>query len=365
MSRDFTPARVSSPGKIIQREIEARGWTQQDLADIMGRPVQAINEIIKGSKQVTPETALQLAAAFGTTPQFWLNLETNYRLWIASKNEQAAGIEKRGKLYSILPIREIRKKGWLKPVSSGEELEDAVREFLGVEDPYTPILVNFRCSQGREPDMPSKLAWVKRVEQLALQRKTNSFEPEKLLSNLPDILRLSEREENLESIPGIMAEYGVRFVIVPHLPRTYIDGAAFYLKDFPVIALSLRYDRMDSFWFNLCHELSHILYDHGQSFLDVDPFGEDGQETVSSEEEQNANKRATDWLIDPEEYERFLHGLRKPFVSRQIVVDFAHAQQRHPGIIVGRLHREGHVPYKNLRELLPRVSPYLDRFIDY
>jgi addiction module HigA family antidote len=77
MSQELRPARVVPPGRILSRELEARGWTQRDLAGIVGRPVQAINEIIQSKKQITPETALQLAAAFGTSPEFWTNLEVN------------------------------------------------------------------------------------------------------------------------------------------------------------------------------------------------------------------------------------------------------------------------------------------------
>jgi addiction module HigA family antidote len=85
MIKQLTPARVTPPGRILIREIEARGWTQKDLAEIMGRPPQAINEIIKGTKQITPETAIELSAAFGTSAQFWTNLESNYRLHLAQK----------------------------------------------------------------------------------------------------------------------------------------------------------------------------------------------------------------------------------------------------------------------------------------
>ncbi|MEH2287813.1 MAG: helix-turn-helix domain-containing protein [Nostoc sp.] len=61
MSQKLAPARVLTPGKILSRELEARGWTQKDSAEIIGRPVQTINEIIRGSKQITPETAIELS----------------------------------------------------------------------------------------------------------------------------------------------------------------------------------------------------------------------------------------------------------------------------------------------------------------
>jgi HTH-type transcriptional regulator/antitoxin HigA len=88
MSKKLAPARVPTPGKILSRELEARGWTQKDLAEIMGFPVQTINEIIQGSKQITPETAIKLSQAFGTSPEFWTNLEAKLFLSQHSKPAQ-------------------------------------------------------------------------------------------------------------------------------------------------------------------------------------------------------------------------------------------------------------------------------------
>ena len=94
MSQSLRAARVVSPGRILSRELEARGWTQKDLAEIMGRPIQTINEIIRGTKQVTPETALELADAFNTSPEFWMNLEANYRLHLARKERDGQDKER-------------------------------------------------------------------------------------------------------------------------------------------------------------------------------------------------------------------------------------------------------------------------------
>jgi len=74
------PAEVFPPGEFIREELEARGWTQGDLAAVLGRPVSAINEIINGKKRITAETAKALAAAFGTSAQVWMNLENTFRL---------------------------------------------------------------------------------------------------------------------------------------------------------------------------------------------------------------------------------------------------------------------------------------------
>jgi addiction module HigA family antidote len=80
MSQNPIPARVPSSGHILSRELDARGWTQKDLAEIMNYPAQAIDEIIRGIKQITPELAHDLSEALGTSPNFWANLESKYRL---------------------------------------------------------------------------------------------------------------------------------------------------------------------------------------------------------------------------------------------------------------------------------------------
>ncbi|BAZ10552.1 XRE family plasmid maintenance system antidote protein [Calothrix sp. NIES-4071] len=88
MSQKLTPSKVPTPGKILSRELEARGWTQKDLAEIINSPVQTINEIIRVTKQITPETAIELSQALGTSAEFWTNLEAKYRLHLAEKEKK-------------------------------------------------------------------------------------------------------------------------------------------------------------------------------------------------------------------------------------------------------------------------------------
>ena len=77
------PAYTPSPGEILAMELEARHWSQRQFAVIVDKPVQAINEILHAKKQITPETALRIAAALGTSPELWINLEADYRLSLA------------------------------------------------------------------------------------------------------------------------------------------------------------------------------------------------------------------------------------------------------------------------------------------
>jgi HTH-type transcriptional regulator/antitoxin HigA len=82
------PALVTPPGESIQVELEARGWTQRELAKKMRRPVQAVNEIIRGKRQITAETALELADVFGTSAEMWIGMEGRYRLHLARQQKR-------------------------------------------------------------------------------------------------------------------------------------------------------------------------------------------------------------------------------------------------------------------------------------
>jgi HTH-type transcriptional regulator/antitoxin HigA len=78
---DAYPDIAIPPGEYLAEEIKARGISQKDLARRMGRPINAINEIIHGKKAITAETALQLEEVMPEIPaRFWLNLETDYQL---------------------------------------------------------------------------------------------------------------------------------------------------------------------------------------------------------------------------------------------------------------------------------------------
>lgn len=77
------------PGEILQEELDARGMTQRELASRMTKPPQAVNEIIRGKKAITPETALGLEKALGIPAEFWVNLEATYRLAVARNRTEA------------------------------------------------------------------------------------------------------------------------------------------------------------------------------------------------------------------------------------------------------------------------------------
>jgi HTH-type transcriptional regulator / antitoxin HigA len=359
MGQALTPARAVPPGEILAEELEARGWTQKDLAAIMGRPTQAINEIISATKSITPQTAVELAAAFGTSADLWLNLEANYQLHKAQQQKQGATIARKSRIYSIAPVAEMVRRGWISAGDSVDELEKSVCNFLGIASPdETPrFAVSFRQSIARGPEYSAQVAWAKRVENLASAQHTNSYDPDRLRAALPTILAMAQQPDDVARVPDVLRSLGVHFVIVPHLPKTYVDGAAWHQDGQPVVALTLRYDHIDTFWFTLMHELAHVVAGHSQTYVDnLDDESTDGQE-------KEANRMAADWLLDPHAYAAFVDAAR-PYFSRAKIEEFAASQGRHPGIIVGRLHHDEVTDFRHLNALLVKVKPFLKDQMD-
>ena len=354
------PARVVSPGQILTQELEARDWTQRDLAAIMGRPYQAVNEIINGNKQITPDTARELAYAFGTSIDFWMALEANYRLHLAEQNEKEQEIQKRSQLYSAAPIREMIKRGWIKGSDNVATLERQLLSFFRVSTLSDAMSksASFRVSQNREVEIASQLAWVQRVENLAEDQEIGNFSVDRLRKAIPSILDLSSDLDSLSHVPEKLMELGVHFVLLPHLPKTYLDGVAISTNKNPIIGLTLRHDRVDSFWFTLMHELAHIVSGHRGVILD------DTEQRIGSanqSEEQQANQLAMEWLVDQKALQDFIDEV-KPYFSKSAIEEFSTQLHRHPGIVLGQLQNQKVVEYKHLRALLVKIRPYLEKW---
>lgn len=78
------------PGEMLLEEfLKPMELTQRDLAEGIHVPYQRVNELVNGRRGITPSTALRLARFFGTSPDFWMNLQLRWDLWHAKREEQA------------------------------------------------------------------------------------------------------------------------------------------------------------------------------------------------------------------------------------------------------------------------------------
>ncbi len=350
-----TPAEVFPPGEFIRDEIEARGWTQTDFAEILGRPFRLVNEIISGKRAITPETAFGLGEALGTGPQFWMNLESSYRLSLVEREDTS--VAQRAKLYAMAPIKDMVKRGWIDPPEDTHHLELQLLHFFEIDsiDEVPNLRAAARKSTSYAETSASQVAWLYRAKQLASALEVPAFEEGSLIQVFDKIRKLIHVEHGERRVSRLLGDNGIRFVVVEHLSKTKLDGAAFWLDDHsPVVALSLRFDRIDAFWHTLVHELAHIHNRDGAS-LD-DNLISDGASTVRelSEIERKADEFACNLLVPKDEIESFIARTR-PYYSKASINKFANRIHVNNGIILGQLQRRGEIKYSQNREMLVKI----------
>lgn len=346
----------NKPGDLLKQLLEDKGWSQVEFADMIGRPAQAVNEILRGEKAVTPETAILFEAAFGgVDAQEWLNLEQKFRLMQAREVVDEPAVKKRMRLYSEYPVAELTRMGELPKMRGLGELEAALIDFYGVSSLKDVVSDEVLLRKGTKanPDPNALAAWVACAKRKAKSIDVPAFNPEGLIDNIYNLRRASAiADKPKQYLSKLLRDVGIRFVEQPHLQQTYVDGAAFWLDNSPVVAVSMRYNRIDNLWFTVMHELAHILL-HREAqptnlLVDVHMDGH------GIGIEQEANNKAREWLIPNPAYRDFVQRSRGRFTKGSIE-RFADDQEIDPGIVVGRLQFDGLLGYNQMRDLLKRV----------
>lgn len=349
------PAEAFPPGEYLKDEMDAREWTQEEFAAIIGRPPAVINQIISGKRGITPETAREIGAALGTSAMYWMNLDAAYRLWKAGP--APSRISDIALIRAEYPVREMLKRDWLKGSEDPDVLKQQVLAFFGVEKiGDVPRLMHAARKSGYPDDITgSQRAWLFRVRQIASAMTAKAYSERALREALPTLRGLLASADDIRRVPKILADCGVRFVVVEHVPSSKIDGVCFWLAGRPVIGMSLRLDRIDNFWFVLRHEIEHVLNKDGKETAVVDCDIANVDPASASRAEQIADAAAADFCVPAEEMSGFISRYR-PIFSEQKVLGFSQRMNVHPGLVVGQLQRRtGN--YKLFRRHLVNVRP--------
>src|SRR6266853_371019 len=119
------------PGELLAETLESVSLTQAELARRMGRPAQAINEIVRGTKEITAETAIQLERVVGVPAHIWLGLEAEYQ-HVKARREDRHRLQAEAKLAARFPCGAMRRLGWLKKVRDRVSQVEALLDFFGV-----------------------------------------------------------------------------------------------------------------------------------------------------------------------------------------------------------------------------------------
>jgi HTH-type transcriptional regulator/antitoxin HigA len=344
-----------TPAEALRALLDQYGWSQEQLAIITGRSRQTIAQILAGNSGISAEMAVVLGAAFAIEAGEWLELEARYRL--SQVGTGGGDVEKRAKLYGRIPIKDAQRRGWIKDTAEIDELEADIKRFLRIdsldEEPDF-IVATRRPGESGAPLNPAQLAWCARARELAELVQVAPYRADDVDKIERDLRTFAAYPKEARLVSKTLAERGIRFVVVEALPAAKIDGAAFWLDaQSPVIAVSIRYDRVDCFWFTLMHEWWHIRNGDGLS-VDTELVDPARAPASINEMEDRANREAAARLIPPDELESFIRRV-SPLYSRARIVQLAHKLKVHPGIIVGQLQHRGEVGFSSLRDLLAKV----------
>jgi len=355
----YKPFILLGPGDTIRDELEFYGWDQKDLAEITGYTEKHISQLLNNKVPITIEMARKLSEVFKQSPQFWLNLDNNYRLQLEGEanSEHTAAF---ALIYRYMPIREMRTKKWIK---NTENLVNQVKKFWEISTLSFDFLekeaeVFFRKSETYQKNFNYyyALTWLKMARNIILKIKNpERFFREKLIELVEQIPEFTLANGGPEAFLNTLRTTGVLFLHLPHLQKTYTDGAVFWFKNNPVIVYTARYDRVDNFWWTMAHEIGHILRHKGKKeFIDSLDYLD-----LGNQEEKEADEFARR-ILRANEIKRFFQGMER--ISRRRVEECAVFLGIHPGIVVGCLQHSNQIGYNTLNEFKHPVRTILEKY---
>jgi HTH-type transcriptional regulator/antitoxin HigA len=350
---DFAPDWVAMPGDTIADLMQERGWSQVELAQRTGYTTKHVNQLLKGDAPITQDTAIKLEKVMGSTARFWLGLETQYREQLARKADVAALAGEVAWLRE-LPLKDMIRFDWVRKVpDKAQQVHECLR-FFAVSSvaawraQYQQPVAAYRSAARltRTPEAVS--AWLRQGERLAEDVRCGDYSKARFEQALAAIRRVTLERRPAHFLPELQqlcAQAGVAVVIAPAPAGCPVSGATKWLgPNKALIILSVRGKSDDKLWFTLFHEAGHLIK-HGKSLTFLDILGEDG---LHPEEEAEADAFARDWLLPPAAYRRFVERSR---FSAAAVRAFAQEQVIAPGVVVGRLQFDGHLPWTHLNDL--------------
>ena len=306
------------------------GLEQRDLIPMIGSRSK-VSEVLSGTRPLTMPMARALHRHLGISAEALLKEPAVYN---GDSDEEID--------WRRFPLSEMAKRGWIKKRSNlREHAEELVAELVNKAGHTQPTVALYRkTDQNRanaKTDPYALKAWCWQVlaqankRDLSVDYQQNSDQAE--LMN--QVARLSPAIDGPRQAVDFLAGQGIAVEIVGHLPRTHLDGAAMKsVEGRPVIGLTLRYDRVDNFWWVLMHELAHVvrhLAGNDETFID------DLRLASTDDKETDADDFAYDCLI-PEDIWQDSGVLENP--SPMTVIALAQEVGIHPAIVAGRARRE-------------------------
>jgi HTH-type transcriptional regulator / antitoxin HigA len=351
-----------TPGQLILSLLDERGWSKRTLAVVLGVSEATVTRITSDKQPVDARLSIMLEELFNVPADRFLSLQKELDLAQARLVMQPdADRATRALLYGDLPVGEMINRGWLNAESMRDtaQVERELMRFFGVNRLGDIEILPHAAKKTviNSNPTPAQLAWLYRVKAMAADMPASAYSHERLKACLVKLKELMVAPEEARRASRLLLEAGVRFVIVETLSLAKIDGACFWIAEqAPVIGLSLRYDRIDNFWFVLRHEIEHVLQGHGKigAVLDTELEGERAGTGASiDKKERIANWAASDFCVPRTQMDAFI-ARKEPLFSERDLRGFARILRVHPGIVAGQLqHRTGR--YQIFRSHLAKI----------
>src|SRR3989339_15248 len=257
-SRSF-PETLPNPIDAIKFRMDQANLKPVDLIPYIGSRSR-VSEILSGKRQLTLEMMRALEIGLGIPAKVLIKkpdmsentgVNSEYQIW---DNRLVSEMESRGYFGS-------------KSLKKHSKLE-LLKDFFSSISAQPQMAVMLRKSNYRSSPLTDKralIAWSNRVIQKAnnikVAKKYNDGSID--LNFMQEFVKFSSQENGVILAQKHLKDIGIILVIEPHFSKTYLDGAAILAnKENPIIGLTLRYDRLDNFWFTLMHELAHISLHH-------------------------------------------------------------------------------------------------------
>lgn len=328
---------ATPPGSTIKEQLESRIMSQKEFASRMGMSEKHISRLINGDVQLTPDVANRLEMVLGLPAKFWNNLETIYRdklIKTEIENSMDADIQTLKKL----PYKEMADNGWVPFTKHKTEKIIAMRKFFEVvelsrlEDRKLIPGIACRRQAITEKADYALIVWAQKAKLEARNKTVSNINLDLLIESLFQIRKITtlNPSEFCSKLDSTLADCGIAIVFLPHIGGSFLHGATFYDKNKIIIGLTVRGRDADKFWFSLFHEIGHIILGHVN------------QDDTSEEDELQADDFAKEQLIPSKQFEQFI--ARNSFEKFDIV-NFAKQIDIDPGIVVGRLQKDGYIEF--------------------
>lgn len=268
----YYPQSVPHPGETLAEKLEEMEMGPKEFAIRTVKPEKTITSILKGTSSITPDMAVQFENVTKIPAHFWMHHQRGYDEYIAREKWKNV-IEEAKEWATLFPIADMVKKGWLPRVVTIQEKAATMLAFFGFashrawEDYYfnQQLKVTFRISLRNTKEPYAISAWLRKGELQSAQLKAKDYVEKNFKEALPEltIIMAKHPDKFFKQLQDICLEVGVKVVHTPCLPKAPINGSTRWLNDTPLIQLSGRYNRNDSFRFTFFHEAGHILL-HGK-----------------------------------------------------------------------------------------------------